>query len=77
MRLDVFGREIEVVSREGRWQVYYIGAEGKKRLCDDISIPAELPREEIPTYVADLCHEWAKPGSDSVRLLKRPDTHEA
>ena len=58
MRINVFGRHIEVIRRQGCWAVYYLGPEGKKRFADDIIIPAALDETEILAYVADLCHEW-------------------
>ena len=77
MRFDIFGREVEVISRAGQWQVYYIGSEGKKRTCDDIVLPADLAAAEIPTYLADLCHEWATAEHGVVKLMGEPNTDEA
>lgn len=69
MRLDVFGREVEVVRRLDEWQVFYPGNEGKKRPALDIFVPAELLEQEILQYIADLCHEWATPQHPEVRIL--------
>ena len=30
MRLDVFGRHVEVLRRDRVWKVYYLGNDGKK-----------------------------------------------
>ena len=70
MRLDVFGTLIEVNRHGSGWQVLYVGAEGKKRLARDISIPAELQQEELVGYLGDLLHEWARPGYDEVKIIE-------
>jgi hypothetical protein len=59
LELDVFGRRILVVRRTDRWEVFYLGGEGKRRRAEDISIPDAVPENELEHYVADLCHEWA------------------
>ena len=70
MRLDVFGREVEIVRRQQQWLVFYPGADGKKRLAEDLVIPAGLEETQLINYVADLCHEWATPERDRVRKLE-------
>lgn len=70
MRLDVFGKIIEV-SRDGKkWQVFYIGEEGKKRLAEDISIPGEIQEDAVPLYLADILHEMARPGKEDVKVIE-------
>lgn len=69
MKLIVYGRIIEAVRANGKWSVYYLGNDGKKRLADDIVIPSETNKEDIVRYLADLCHEWAKPNASHVSLL--------
>ena len=69
MKLAVFGRDMEVVRRDGKWLVYLTGQEGKKRLAGDIVIPSDVRQEDIALYLADLCHEWSCPGRDRVRIL--------
>jgi len=73
MKLNVFGTEMEVVRRDGQWLAFYLGNEGKKRLADDLSIPAELDESELMTYLADVYHEWSTPGRDKVLLLSEQD----
>ncbi|MDH5377221.1 MAG: hypothetical protein OEX00_02725 [Gammaproteobacteria bacterium] len=67
MKLNVYGRLVQVLQREGGWQVFYLGNEGKKRAATDILIPPQLSEKEIPSYIADLCHEWAHPGNTEVK----------
>lgn len=69
MKLDVFGRHVEVTRRNGTWLVFYLGNEGKKRIATDIAIPAEIGDNDVIGYVADLCHEWASQRHPNVKKL--------
>ncbi len=59
MKLDLFGRKIEVLRSKEIWKIFYLGSEGKKRLADDILIPSHICEEEIIDYLEDLFHEWS------------------
>lgn len=63
---DVFGREVAVVQSEFGWQVYYLGPDGKRRLADDIQIPAETAEADLIQALDDLCHEWATAKKNAV-----------
>ncbi len=65
----MFGRIVEVIRDNDHWNAFYIGNEGKKRLAKDIVIPSEVRKEDIVDYVADLCHEWATPVRNEVKML--------
>jgi hypothetical protein len=69
MKLNVFGRVIEVVRHGSQWRVFYPGNEGKKRPATDIILPDDLGEENLLEYIADLCHEWATPNNSEVRRL--------
>ena len=69
MVFDVFGRRVTVVRSDGKWNAFYGGADGKRRLARDIVIPSELQAEEIARYLSDLCHEWASTRSPDVRSV--------
>ena len=69
MKLNVFGRIVEIIKDKDRWSVFYLGSEGKKRLADDILVPSSIKEEEIVEYIADLCHEWANPKNNTVTVL--------
>ena len=69
MKLDVFGRQLEIVRSEGKWLTFYPGNEGKKRRAHDIQIPGSLPEAEIMEYIADLCHEWASAANNSISKI--------
>ncbi len=70
LKLDVFGRTIIVRRRVDAWEVCYVGNEGKIRPAEDIRIPEALSASEIPNYIADICHEWATPQYDEVRVIE-------
>ena len=71
MKFNIYGRKlVQVVREEGTWTVFYLGAEGKKRLATDLIIPAEIPANKIQDYLAILFHESATPGRDEVTLIK-------
>jgi hypothetical protein len=69
LKFDVFGRRVLVSRNEGRWTAFYGGAEGKRRLASDITIPANTPEEKLHQYLADLCHEWATSSHPDVTKL--------
>ncbi|MCP4134178.1 MAG: hypothetical protein GY754_24610 [bacterium] len=66
MKLNVYGKKIEIMKSGENWVVFYPGSEGKKRIADDIVIPPNIQQDELIEYIADLCHEWARPGFDRV-----------
>lgn len=70
MRISLYGRKIEVTQKDGRWWVFYLGSEGKKRVAGDIIIPATIMEEELIDYLADLFHEWSQSGSNHVFEIK-------
>lgn len=70
MKINVFGRMIEVVKAGNNWVVFYLGNEGKKRPADDLAVPAELQEDELPGYLADLCHEWETGTNNRVEILQ-------
>jgi len=70
LKLNVFGKEVEVIRNNNSWVVYYCGNEGKKRIAHDIKLPANLPESDVVTYIDDLCHEWATPNNSEVKVLK-------
>ncbi len=69
MKLDVFGKPVEIIRDGNRWLVFYPGNEGKKRRADDIILPPDLKEENLIEYIADLCHEWATLDSSEVKRL--------
>jgi hypothetical protein len=70
MKLNVFGRNVEIVRRNENWDVFYCGNDGKKRKAEDILIPGSIEESELVQYISDLCHEWATSRNSEVKVLK-------
>ncbi|MDJ0611058.1 MAG: hypothetical protein QNJ67_18935 [Kiloniellales bacterium] len=68
MRFGIYGRyELEVVREGGAWAVYRV--EGKRRRPErDLVVPPEITEAEVQTYLDDLLHELARPGTAIERL---------
>jgi hypothetical protein len=60
MRFDVFGRHIAVRKKDGAWECFLLGADGKRREMN-LVIPAFVPEEEVLQFLADILHECATP----------------
>jgi hypothetical protein len=70
MRFDVYCRlELDVVHTANGYEIYEMGAEGKRRLRDDIVLPADLPEGDIEQALDDLLHELGESG----RVVRRVD----
>jgi len=68
MRFNIYGRHIAVRKRDGEWQCFLLGADGKRREMD-LSIPAFVAEEEVLQFLSDIFHECATPASAApVRL---------
>lgn len=59
LKFDVFGRDLLVVEKDGGWQAFYLGGDGKRRKAPEITVPASITESEMIRYLDDLCHEWA------------------
>ena len=70
MKLDVFGKDFEILREGGQWKAYLLGNEGKRRLVRELVFPANLKDTEIAGYMADIYHEAARPGRDKVKVLE-------
>ena len=70
MKLNVYGQLVEIIRKDEKWIVFYLGNEGKKRLAQDMVIPNKIKKDALTEYLSDLCHEWSRPGNSKVRLLK-------
>ncbi|MEH6438007.1 DUF7661 family protein [Massilia sp. DD77] len=69
-RFNVFGTLVAVSGAEGKWQAWYLGAEGKRRPADFI-VPADIAGDGLREYLADLFHEDATPKHNTVDELSR------
>ncbi|KWN16036.1 hypothetical protein WT83_15175 [Burkholderia territorii] len=64
-RFNAFGRLLAVVRSNGRWHVFDLGAEGKRRPAN-LQIPSALAADELAQYLGDLLHEHASPKYNDV-----------
>ncbi|WP_175882854.1 hypothetical protein [Burkholderia sp. BCC0044] len=64
-RFNAFGRLLAVLRTEGRWAVFDLGAEGKRRPAN-LHIPPTLAADELGQYLGDLLHENATPRYNEV-----------
>ena len=69
LKFDVYGRRVTVELAGKTWRAWHHGTDGKRRPAEDIPIPGQLDLEEIESYLADLCHEWATPQHPNVQRL--------
>ena len=69
LKFDVFGRDILVVEKDGGWEAFYLGNEGKRRVAKDIVVPSSITESEMIQYLDDLCHEWATDRNNSVKRV--------
>ncbi|WP_175966454.1 DUF7661 family protein [Burkholderia sp. BCC0322] len=59
-RFNAFGRLLAVVRTNGRWAVFDLGTEGKRRPAN-LHVPPTLAADELAQYLGDLLHENATP----------------
>ena len=69
MIIDLYGKEIEVIRNNNRWQVFILGTEGKKRPAKDIAIPSTITESELVDYLADIYHESANWKNPEVKVI--------
>jgi len=71
MKFDAYGKQIEIIREsDGRWTVFYLGNEGKKRTAYDIPIPSDFSEGELIGYLEDILHEWANPENNLVTKIE-------
>ncbi len=70
MKINVYGRKIEVIRSDSKWKVFFIGSEGKKRMADNITVPSNINEEELISFLSDIFHEWASPSNSDVFEIK-------
>ena len=75
-RFDIYGRmQLLVEQDKGGYRMYILGADGKRRLFNELTIPDNLTLDELASYLDDMLHELAKPGQgcvESSRKSRRP-----
>ena len=69
LKIDVFGKDVLIVEKDGGWEAFYLGNEGKRRVAKDITVPSSISESEMIQYLDDLCHEWATDRNNSVKRV--------
>ena len=70
VKLNAYGRHIYVERVNDEWVAFYKSSEGKRRRATDLIIPADLDRDEVVAYIADLLHESATERNPRVEVLE-------
>lgn len=68
MKLDAYGRQLEILRESELWVIYEVG-EGKKSCSHDISIPPDYNEKQVLTYLEDLFHERATPDRPKIKVI--------
>lgn len=69
LKFDVFGRWVLIAEKDGGWEAFYLGNEGKRRVAKDIVVPPNIKESQMLQYLDDLCHEWATDRYSSVKRI--------
>ena len=70
VKVNAFGRLIYVEWINDEWIAFYQSVEGKRWRAADLIIPADLDKDELVTYIADILHESATEMNPSVEVLE-------
>ena len=70
IKINVYGKGVTVEKTDRGWEVFYPGADGRRRPAEDIVIPDFVGESELENYLSDLCHEWATDNHPLVRRLE-------
>ncbi len=68
MKFNIYDKLVlEITWNEGRWRAFRL-REGRKIPESDLVIPPDLVESELVTFLDDMFHEWASPGSEIERM---------
>ena len=68
--VEIYGRRLLVERTATGWQTFIAGDDGKRRPSPGVLIPAfVVTDDELLQYLADLWHESARPGRQTVRWV--------
>lgn len=69
MKLDVYGKRIEIIYENSAWSIYVLG-EGKKLKTNDICIPDNYNEKQAIQFLEDLFHEKATKENPNIIVLE-------
>lgn len=70
MKLNAYGKILEIARENGNWIIYEIG-EGKKSRSNDIYIPSEYTANQVIQFLEDMLHERATPETPNIKILEQ------
>lgn len=68
MRLNAYGKLLEIIRENETWAIYEVG-EGKKSLSNDIYIPSDYNEEQVVRFLEDMLHERATPNDPNIKVI--------
>ena len=68
MRFSIFTCIVDIERQDERWQVWPIGADGKRRPAGFVT-PDFIEEGELVQYLEDLFHQSATPTNGDVRRI--------
>lgn len=68
MRLNTYGKLLEIIRENGTWMIYEVG-EGKKSRSNDFYIPSEYNEEQVVRFLEDMLHERATPDNPNIKVI--------
>jgi hypothetical protein len=69
MRLNAYGKLLEIIRENESWVIYEVG-EGKKSRSNDIYIPSDYNKEQVVRFLEDMLHERATPDDPNIKIIK-------
>lgn len=68
MKLNAYGKLLEIKRENEIWVVYEVG-EGKKSRSNDIYIPSEYNEKQVVRFLEDILHERATPDNPNIKVI--------
>ncbi len=68
MRLNAYGKLLEIIRENETWAIYEVG-EGKKSRSNDIYIPSDYNEEQVVRFLEDMLHERATPDDPNIKII--------
>ena len=63
MKFDIYGKfQLQIEWEQGQWQIYKLG-NGYRIPVHDIVIPSTVSPEDLTSFLDDILHEAATPGT--------------
>lgn len=69
MKLNAYGKKLEVLWEDEAWVIYELG-DGKKRRSNDLYIPSEYSPDEVIGFLEDMLHESATPENPAIEIIE-------